>query len=361
MSIRQRILKDGTTVYDVRACYKGDMAYETVRGSYTHAKRIYTRLYNELIDNRYRMPTTQNDPLFRDYAEEYKKNVTHLKDYRNVLSKIDILVAEFGKKKLSAISELDFLRFRTKRLKNGCSKATTNRDRSCLLRMLNVAVKSDSFIISKNPISNIKSLKEAPVEDRQITIEEYDKIIKVARPYFRRIIEFACRTGLRKKEITGLTFGQIKFNIDKMALELLDTKSQEREIVYLSDDMKDLILKIAKEKNVDLKNLSKEDRTKFVFSGLRKEQLKDFRRAMEWTFKEAGVKLRPFHSFRHFWTTHSLRIADPYTVMKIGRWRDIETMLKYCYSDSSKELEAVNKLSGILNQKRLEKKRIIRT
>lgn len=72
---------------------------------------------------------------------------------------------------------------------------------------------------------------------------------------------------------------------------------------------------------------------------------------MAYTFKRAGVELRPFHTFRHFWTKMMFEAGvDPYTIQKVGRWRDFETMLKYCYTTRPQEHEAVNKLSRQLNK-----------
>ncbi len=39
------------------------------------------------------------------------------------------------------------------------------------------------------------------------------------------MIFFACKTGMRKNEIVGLTFGQIKLRTLGMEIELVETKS----------------------------------------------------------------------------------------------------------------------------------------
>ncbi len=41
---------------------------------------------------------------------------------------------------------------------------------------------------------------------------------------------------------------------------------------------------------------------------------------------------------------------DPATIQKVGRWRDFETMLKYCYTTKSQEHEAVSKPSEHLGK-----------
>lgn len=42
---------------------------------------------------------------------------------------------------------------------------------------------------------------------------------------------------------------------------------------------------------------------------------------------------------------------DPATIQTVGRWRDFETMLKYCYTTKAQEHEAVGKLSEHLGKK----------
>jgi hypothetical protein len=39
---------------------------------------------------------------------------------------------------------------------------------------------------------------------------------------------------------------------------------------------------------------------------------------------------------------------DPATSQKVGRWRDVETMLRYCYTTREEEQAAVRKLSSKL-------------
>jgi integrase len=113
-----------------------------------------------------------------------------------------------------------------------------------------------------------------------------------------------------------------------------------------------MILDIAKEKKVDLGNMKEYDKIKYVFTGLNCQRLKSVRRPMECTFKKAEVELRPFHTFRHFWTKMMFDSGvDPYTIQKVGRWRDFETMLRYCYTTRPEEHEAVNKLSERLSKR----------
>lgn len=200
---------------------------------------------------------------------------------------------------------------------------------------------------------NIKPFKEPPAEDRTLTLEEYHKLLDSAKEYFRRIIYFACNTGMRRMEILNLKFSQVKLSLKSMEIELTDTKSGSREYVPLNSEMIELMWEIAREKRVDLRNMKQYDKKKYVFTGLRGHKLNSVRKPMEYTFKKAEVELRPFHTFRHFWTKMMFDAGnDPYTIQKVGRWRDFKTMLRYCYTTRPEEHEAVNKLSERLTKPR---------
>jgi integrase len=351
MAIRARTRKDGKTVYDIRVQYGNLRVSRTVPTTMTEAKRVESKLLQDLIQGKYEILKTRQNPRFRDYAEEYKKIVTWQKSYKRTTQHIDHLVKYFGRMRLTEISTQEFLNYRAERL-HSVSLATVNREHSCLLRMLNVAIKDDRYQINKNPLNGIKKFKEPPAEDRVLEEEEYHKLLEAAPEYFRKILFFACNTGMRHDEILNLKFGQIKFWLDNAEVELLDTKSGDKEYVPLNTDVIELIYEIAEEKKIDLKNISERDKQKYVFTGMRGQRLQSVRKPMAKTFKNAGIKPRPFHTFRHFWTKMMFEAGvDPATIQKVGRWRDFNTMLRYCYTTRPQEHEAVNKLSKRLTKK----------
>ncbi len=100
-----------------------------------------------------------------------------------------------------------------------------------------------------------------------------------------------------------------------------------------------------------MKNLIEKDKHKYVFTGMFGQRLKSVRKPMAKAFKDAGVESRPFHTFRHFWTKMMFESGnDPFTIQKVGRWRDFKTMLKYCYTTCLEEHVAVNRLSEKLRK-----------
>ncbi len=251
MPIRARKQKDGKTVFDVRVQYGGMRLSRTVPTTLTAAKRVESKLLQDLIQGRFDILKKKSNPTFRQYAEEYKNSVTWQKSYRRTVTSIKNLVQFFGKKRLSEITTKDFIDYRTKRLGEGRALATINREHACLNRMLNLAIQSDEFSIKKNPLKPVKMFAERPTEERTLSVMEYRQLLDAAPEYFRRIILFACNTAMRKMEILNLQFKQIKIGrVGSAYVELLDTKSGKLETVPLNNEVVGLLEMIGKERGM---------------------------------------------------------------------------------------------------------------
>ena len=354
MAIRKRHKKDGKVVYDVRVQYGGLRTSRTVPTTYTEAKRLESKLLQDLINGKFAIIKGAKNPLFKEYAKEYMESVTWQKSYERTCRILKFLVAYFGNMRLSQITMSDFINYRTERLKD-VKPATINREYSCLKRMLNIAVQSDDYIISRNSLRSIKKLEEQPVEDRVLSVDEYHKLLEVAPEYFKRIVFFACNTAMRRMEILKLKFRQIRTLLNGVEVVLIDTKSGKRETVPLNNETIELLETIAKERGIDLYHLDEKSGDEYIFLGTTGKPLRDLRHPMKLTYKKAGIPYRPFHTFRHFWTSEMFSAGvDVAKIKKIGRWRDLKTMLRYCHSQKLEEQEAINALSMHLKRKQPE-------
>ena len=354
MSVKQRTLKNGKTVFDVRVQYGKLRVCKTVRTTITDAKRLESKILQDLLNGRFDIILGTENPAFRQFAKEYEETVGWQKSYDRTQQLIRYLTSYFGDKRLTQITTKDFLEYRAMRLRT-LSNATINREHACLRRMLNVAIQSDNYTISKNPLRGVRVLDERPAEDRTLTVDEYHKLLDAAPEYFRRIIFFAGNTAMRKMEILNLKFRQIKLWMNGGEIELIDTKSGKRETVLLNNDVVDLLKLIATEKDVDLFRVKERQKDLHVFTGMRGAPLKSITKPMMRTFREAKIEPRPFHTFRHFWTTEMFNAGvDVAKIKKIGRWRNLKTMLRYCHSNRSDEQEAVNTFSTHIKRKPAE-------
>lgn len=218
--------------------------------------------------------------------------------------------------------------------------------------MLNLASMSTNYTIRENPLKGLKMLEEAPAEDRTLTVDEYYRLLDAAPEYFRRIIFFACNTAMRKMEILNLQFKQIKIWMKGGEIELTETKSGEREKVTLNLEVIELLKQIAKERKIDLDSMIDEQKNEYVFTGMKGQRLFSVKKPMIRTLKNAGIEPRPFHTFRHFWTTEMFRTGvDVAKIKNLGRWKDFKTLLRYCHSYRLDEQEAVDQLSSHLSRR----------
>lgn len=353
MSVTKRILKNGKIVFDVRVQYGTYRVSRTVPTTKTRAKRVEDKILQDLVRGKFDILQKRENPNLKTYAESYETSISWQKSVRRTLISMDHLVKKLGHKRLSEITTQDFIDYRTQRSHQGVGPATINREHACLQRMFNVAIESENYLISKNPLKPIKLFKERPAEDRIITRDEYYRLLEAAPEYFGRIVFFACNTAMRLMEILDLQFKQVRIWFAGAEIELVDTKSGDKEYVPLNQTVVDLLLSMAKERGLDLNNLSEEAKQGYVFTGMRGQRLKSVRKPMITTFRTAGIEYRPFHSFRHFWTSEMFDSgADPATIQKAGRWKDFKTMLRYCHRNKAQTQSAVEKLSTHLKQGR---------
>lgn len=196
-----------------------------------------------------------------------------------------------------------------------------------------MAIADDEFTISLNPLAKIKELPVNPVENRELQVWEYHRMLEVTPLYFRDIMFFACNVGTRLQETLTLRFKQFRITDFSAEVELLVNKSGKRQMVPLNDSVVEMLERIAEHRNINSKNISDQQREEHVFLGLYGKPLKDVRKPLAKTYKQAGVESRDFHTFRHFWTTELFNAGvDVKTILMIGRWGDLKTMLRYCHT-----------------------------
>ena len=126
---------------------------------------------------------------------------------------------------------LDFMHARIQQ--DGMSPATSNREMAIIKCMLSRAVEWD--ILSYNPLSGLKTLREAEKRDVNITFEQAAALIRELSEPTASIVSFAIYTGFRKENILGLKIEQVRFHDVTPTGEVeLVVKGGRREIFPLS-------------------------------------------------------------------------------------------------------------------------------
>jgi len=153
-------------------------------------------------------------------------------------------------------------------------------------------------------------------------------------------------------EIRSLRFKQIIVWHSGGEIELTNTKSGDRETVPLNRKTVELLFTIARERGIDLYDLTEKNGSQHDFLNKHGRKISDLRYVMKQTFKKAGIPYRPFHTFRHFWSSEMFDSgADVAKLKKIGRWGDLKTMLRYCHSYRADDQDAIDAFSEHLDKK----------
>ena len=111
---------------------------------------------------------------------------------------------------------------------------------SCLHHIFAKAVEWE--MIEQSPFDRGKSLilKENNARLRFLTNEEIPKLLNNCQPYLRDIVECALNTGMRRGEILGLKWSQIRNGF----IYLDKTKTNEARQIPINDDLNALFNKI---------------------------------------------------------------------------------------------------------------------
>jgi integrase len=152
--------------------------------------------------------------LFDELADDYEKQAQGKKSYKNEKYYIKTLRTYFAGRILSELTVLDIERFRTQRkeaptrTKKTRSGATVNREVACLRAMLNKAVKRE--MIPKHPAYRVKVFKESSGRNCFLSVDEAGRLLEACSRHLRPIVLCALETGMRRWEIPGLCWSDIR-------------------------------------------------------------------------------------------------------------------------------------------------------
>lgn len=185
-------------------------------------------------------------------------------------------------------------------------ESTVNREMACLHHVFAKAVEWE--MIEQSPFDRGKSLrlKENNKRLRYLSEEEIQRLLAQCPKYPRGVVECAIHTGMRKSEILGLRWDQIKNGC--IYLEPEDTKTKEPRQVPINDDLRALLKETRAEQPVGTKYV-------FVFrkgehrltTGKRcrilnpiPERVKDVKTAFQNALKRACIDDFRFHDLRTY-------------------------------------------------------------
>lgn len=275
-------------------------------------------------------PVYKFEDLARDYLAAYQGQ-KNFKDKRQVVEKV--LTEQFGGKGLANITYLQLELFRSERLQSSThhgkqrSLARINREFAVMRHMLNKAVQWGKLIANPFAKGGSLHLKENNFRTRYLTFVEANRLLAEAPDHLKLIIETALNTGMRKGEILGLKWDQIRDGW--IYLEPGMTKSGQGRPVSINDAQTEVFRELRAQ--VQLKS-------PYVFS-VRNNAKKSFASAC----RRAGIEDFRFHDLRHTCASWLVMAGVSLKVVQeqLGH-ADIKTTMRYAHLAPGHMKAAIN-------------------
>jgi len=180
------------------------------------------------------------DLIVKDYKINKKKSIGRLDN------SIGHLKEYFGGMKAGKIRPSDIDDYVDMRLEEDAMNATINRELCALRRMGNLAAEKE--LIHKFP--KIKMLKEVDKEGKPNTRTgffehpEFLDLRNALPDYMKPVVTLAYESGMRREEILGLKWDQVKLKKGTIVLEPGMTKNDEPRICYMSPKFREMLTEL---------------------------------------------------------------------------------------------------------------------
>jgi len=233
--------------------------------------------------------------LTEDFLADYRVN------NRKSLERAEVSVLKlkdfFGGMKVSQITTATVKLYSDRRLKEGLSNATINRELAALKRMFQLAYRCTPPKV--NQIPYIPMLKEPSPRRGFFEHEEFVTLREVLPDYLKPVVTFAYHTGWRKAEILKLKWDQVDLKEGLVRLHPGQTKNDEARSVFLNDELQTMFKALHSQRIIGCPYVFKRDG----------KRIKDFRSVWVTACKEIGaclwdpekermVPTKIFHDFR---------------------------------------------------------------
>jgi len=301
-AIRERKNKKGKVVFYAEVRRKGQTAICKSFLRLTDAKAWIQDTETTIRSGRYvsqieAQRHTITDAIDRYVLEELSKRP---KSYPDQYPKLVWFKSQFGTRLLSELSPAVITEVKGKFLREeirvGITRhpQTWNRYLSALSCVLQRCV-GDWEWMENNPARRVRREREAPGRVRFLSEEERTKLLQICKanrsPNLYPLVVLALSTGMRKSELTNLTWSQV--DLSKGVIQLSETKNGERRRIAIRSFALELLREHGKVRHLD---------NNFVFPGQFTSRTgSPFELRIYWneSIKEAGLTDFRFHDLRH--------------------------------------------------------------
>jgi len=281
---------------------------------------------------------------FNELAGRYVENFGTQKSFEGFKSYVirDLRV-EFGERRLSEISYLDLETWRNRRkatpTKAGKPRkdASVNRDMAILGHMLSKAVEWE--LLEASPFKKGKRLvfKENNHRLRFLSETEVEDLLKECIPHLKPIVETALLTGMRRGELLGLQWEQIRNGF----IYLTETKSGKARQIPINDRLAGVLKEVRRGNQL---------KSPYVFCDSRGRRFNEVTRSFTSACRRAGIEAFRFHDLRHTFASHLvMKGIGLKAVQELLGHADLTMTMRYAHLSQGHLQEAVAALNYLGN------------
>jgi integrase len=298
------------------------------------AERAETTIKHELFERRF------GDGISKNFAEfvweVYEPWARAKRSYESEMAFIKALVAHFKSFALADISPMTIERFKRERLATPIragnkprKPASVNREMACLSRVCSMAV--DNGLLQSNPCSKVKRLRENNMRTRYLTGAEEEQLMAAITEQYERLrplIILALNTGMRQGEIVSLTWSQIDWQRNLVAVT--NTKNGIDRTIPMNETVKDLLI-----------GLWRDHTTPRIFDVKPGAVSMSFHRLAA----RAGLTDCTFHDLRHCFATRLASHTDAFTLAALLGHKTLAMTARYTHPTDDSKRQAIVALS----------------
>ena len=326
-------------VWWVSYTYQGQQVREsTGTPSKKRAEQLLTKRKAEIFEDRFDIRNTKECPTLAKFAGMEDEPGVYLKHsklnkkpqtYRRDTILIRHLVDFFGSSRLRHIKPQRIEDYKEKRLSEGRTPATVNREVACLKNIFAIAIRDN--LVRDNPAKQVKLLREDNEVTRVLSKHDERKLLEAAAPHIRAIIVCALETGMRLGEILGLKWENVDLQVG--LITVTKTKTGKKRIIPINDRLRQV-----------LRDRIKRGIAAPVFWLKDGKRLTDIKTGYKAALRRAGLTERKyrFHDLRHTFATRKIQKGvDPFTVQELLGHASITTTQRYAHPNLESKRKAV--------------------
>ena len=307
------------------------------------AKKILAQNMTDMIERRY-LAADRKKATFDEVADSFLVySKARKKSHRDDVSIVTRLKAFLGNRPLENLTQDLLESYIFQRQRDGqlnhkgkaLAGTTLNKEITCLKTIIRRALRNGQ--IDRDPIMGFKKFKEIP-RDRTLSPEEYQGLFKACSRRLLPIVQLAYSTGMRSGEILGLKWEQVDFKNKIIVLEALETKTQERREIPLSEALTGLLRQVPKTLG-----------SPYVFT-YKGKRMSTVRTAFRGACRKAGIEGFRFHDLRHCMVTNFRKagVSDN-VIMSISGHKTHAVFRRYDRVDREDRHKALGKVESLID------------